>query len=110
LAAAKNPGGPSRGARTGIFSGAAFASLLLFGLPGFRRRRWPVLCLLLLLASTLAVSGCGTSSGTSNSSSSSSTTPNSPTAPQGSYTLKVTGTNTALNLSATTSFTLTVNP
>lgn len=103
-------GGASSGRHGFTFaraSGVALASLILIGLPGFRRRRWTVLCAILFLASVTAiVSGCGSSPGASTSSSS---TPTSPSSPQGSYTLTVTGTDTALNLSATTTFTLTVN-
>jgi len=87
-----------------VVSGVALASLLLLGLPGLRRRRWPILCAVFVLASvTLGVSGCGSSTGSSSSTSSSST------APKGTYTLTLTGTNSTLNLSATTTFTLTVN-
>ncbi len=86
---------------TRAFSGVAFASFLLIGLPGLRRRRWPALCALLLFASiTLAVSGCGSNSSTSTTST---------TTPAGTYTLTLTGTNSALNLSSTTTITLTVD-
>jgi hypothetical protein len=47
------------------------------------------------------MSGCSSNVGNSS--------PSSPIAPQGSYTLTLTGTNSALNLSASTTFTLTVN-
>ncbi|MGC2161633.1 MAG: protease pro-enzyme activation domain-containing protein [Silvibacterium sp.] len=91
---------------TRAFSGVTLASLMLIGLPGFRRRRWPVLCAVLFLASfSLAVSGCGSVSGNTVSKSA----PSSPTTPTGSYTLTLTGTNSTLNLSASTTFTLVVN-
>jgi hypothetical protein len=91
-------------------SGVALASLLLIGLPGLRRRRWPILGAILFLASlSLAVSGCGSSPGKTSSGAGSSSTTTSTTAPKGSYTLTLTGTDTALNLSATTTFTLTID-
>lgn len=96
--AANTGGGHSNFPLTRALSGATLASLLLIGLPGFRRRCWPVLsAILFLVTCTLAVSGCG---GSVDSSS---------TTPQGSYTLTLTGTNNTLNLSASTTFALTVN-
>lgn len=89
----------------GALSGVAFSSLLLLWIPGIRRRRWMLLgmtCLLALVS--LGLSGCGSSSG--NSSSSNSTAGSSP---PGTYTLTLTGTDKAQNLSAVTTFTLTVN-
>ena len=97
--------GQSKDTFTRALSGVTLASLMLLGLPGFRRR-WPALCAILFLASmTLAVSGCGSSgdSSTSNSAAPAST------AAKGSYTLTLTGTNSAHILSATTTFTLTVD-
>jgi subtilase family serine protease len=85
---------------TSAVSGVTLASLMLIGLPGLRRRRWPALCAVLFLASLIvAVSGCGSSSSPTAST----------TAPAGTYTLTLTGTDSALNLSSTTTFTLTVN-
>ncbi|MGB0123406.1 MAG: Ig-like domain repeat protein, partial [Silvibacterium sp.] len=104
--ASRTGDGQSKGTLTRALSGVTLASLMLLGLPGFRRRRWPALCGILFLASmTLAVSGCGSSGGspTSNSAAPAST------AAKGSYTLTLTGTNSAHNLSATTTFTLTVD-
>ena len=98
-----------------VASGTALASLLLIGLPGLRRRRWPALVAILFVASlSLAVSGCGTggsgkTANTSSSSGSSSEGTTSTTAPKGTYTLTLTGTDTALNEAATTTFTLTVD-
>ena len=94
---------------TRAFSGITFAALMFFGLPGLRRRRWPALCAILAFVSlTVALSGCGTSAGSS-SSNSNSTTAVSTTALKGSYPLTLMGTDTALNLSSTTTFTLTVD-
>jgi subtilase family serine protease len=102
IAAAKNPG-PGEGGYltlTRALTGTTLVSLMFIGFPGRRRRRWPVFCALLVLASfTLAVSGCGSSGGSTSSTS----------AAKGAYTITVTGTNTAQNLSATTTFTLTVD-
>jgi subtilase family serine protease len=99
--------GSKGGGVTRVLSGIALSSLLLFGIPGLRRRRWPVLCVICFLALlSLGVSGCGSSSGNSPSSNA---TASSPSAPAGKYTLTLTGTDSALNLSATTTFTLTVD-
>ncbi len=87
-----------------MVSSLTLASLLLLGIPGLRRRGWASICaVLLLVAGGLAVSGCGSKLGSSTTGVTSHSTP------PGSYTLTLTGTNTALNLSATTTFTLTVN-
>jgi subtilase family serine protease len=98
-------GGDTAGGRSAglmrAMAGTALLSLMFLGFPGLRRRRWPVLGAVLLVASlTLAVSGCGSSSGTSTSST---------TAAAGTYTITVTGTNSAASLSANATFTLTVN-
>lgn len=96
--------GSSGGGFAGALSGVAFSSLLLLWIPGFRRRRWMVFgatCLLALVS--LGVSGCGSSSGSGTTT----TTTSSSSAP-GTYTLTLTGTDKALNLSAVTTFTLTV--
>lgn len=88
----------------GAFSGVAFSSLLLFWIPGIRRRRWMLLgatCLLALAG--FGLSGCGSSSG---SGTTRSTTGSS--SPPGTYTLTLTGTDKAQNLSAVTTFSLTV--
>jgi len=96
-------------------SGMVLASLLLIGVPGLRRRRWPALVAILFVASlSLAVSGCGSggsgsTTNTISSSGSSSEGTTSTTAAKGTYTLTLTGTDTALNVAATTTFTLTVN-
>ncbi|MGH9588127.1 MAG: protease pro-enzyme activation domain-containing protein [Acidobacteriaceae bacterium] len=88
----------------GVLSGIALSSLLLLWIPGVRRRRWFLLgatCLLAMVS--LGVSGCGSSgSSTPTSKVGASSAP-------GTYTLTVTGTDKALNLSAVTTFTLTVN-
>jgi subtilase family serine protease len=103
------PGGPGGFPFTRASSGIMLAALMCFGLPGLRRRRWPALCAVVVFVSlTVALSGCGSPSGSSSSNSSSTTTV-STTAPKGSYTLTLMGTDTALNLSATTTFTLTVD-
>jgi subtilase family serine protease len=87
-------------------AGTVFLSLVFIGFPGLRRRRWPMLCAILSLASlTLVLSGCG-SSGNSTSTSTKSTSTN---APQGTYTITVSGTNGTPSVSATTTFTLTVD-
>jgi subtilase family serine protease len=77
--------------------GAMLAGLLLLGLPGARRRRILFGAVLLLAILGFGITACGTSSGTSS------------TSPAGKYTLTLTGTDTQQNLSATTTFTLTVN-
>ncbi|MFZ0663064.1 MAG: protease pro-enzyme activation domain-containing protein [Acidobacteriaceae bacterium] len=95
------------GGWTRIASGVALSSLVLFWLPGFRRRRWPVLCVIGFLALlSFGVSGCGS---TPLSSPSSKSTTSSSSAPAGTYTLTLSGTDTKTNLSAVTTFTLTVN-
>lgn len=81
-------------------AGTTLASLFLLAFPGIRRRRWPMLLVLLGIL-PLVLSGCS-----SNSSSSSTTSGN---APAGTYTLTVTGTNTGQTLSESANFTLTVN-
>lgn len=113
---ATKPGGRGGFPVARVASGIALASLFLIGLPGLRRRRWPALVAILFVASLfLAVSGCGsggsrtTNSSSGSSSGSSSEGTISTTAPKGTYTLTLTGTDTALNVSATTTFTLTVN-
>ncbi|HEX5234470.1 MAG TPA: protease pro-enzyme activation domain-containing protein [Silvibacterium sp.] len=91
---------------TQAISGVALASFVLIGIPGFRRRRWTGMCAVLFVAAmALVASGCGSSGGTPSSNSSTTTS----TSPKGVYTLMLTGTNQAANLSATTTFTLTVN-
>ena len=90
---------------TSAASGIALASLILLWIPGLRRRRWTAFGAILLLVSvTLAISGCGSSGGTSATASSATTS-----SPAGAYTLTLTGTDSALNLSSTTAFRLTVN-
>ncbi len=89
--------GQSAGGWGGYFSGAMLAGLLLFGLPGAHRRRALFGAVLLLAVLGLGITACGTTSGTSS------------TSPAGKYTLTLTGTDTQQNLSATTTFTLTVN-
>lgn len=97
--------GSSGGGLMGVASGIAVASLLLFWIPGIRRRRWMFLGVTCLLAMvSLGLGGCGSSG----SSASSKSTIGSSSAP-GTYTLTLTGTDKALNLSAVTTFTLTVN-
>jgi hypothetical protein len=74
---------------------------MVMGFPARRRRRWPLWGILLLLGTCgVAMSGCGGSA-------SSPTTPT--TAAKGTYTITLTGTNSADNLSATTTFTLTID-
>jgi hypothetical protein len=92
------------GSFVGAVSGIAFSSLLLLWIPGIRRRRWVVLgttCLLAVVG--LGLSGCGSSGSSSSSKATISSSP------PGTYTLTLTGTDKALNLSAVTTFTLTVN-
>jgi subtilase family serine protease len=84
-----------------LLGGAAFLSVMVMGFPARRRRRWPLWGILLLLGTCgVAMSGCGGSA-------SSPTTPT--TAAKGTYTITLTGTNSADNLSATTTFTLTID-
>jgi hypothetical protein len=90
---------PTAGGRGGYLSGAMLAGLLLLGLPGMRRCRALFGAVLLFAVLSLGITACGTSAGSSSS----------PTSPAGKYTLTLTGTNTQQNLSATTTFTLTVN-
>jgi subtilase family serine protease len=98
--AARSGAGSTGSALKRALSGITLASLLLIGLPGLRRR-WPAPCAILFLASfTMALSGCGSGAGSMTSST---------TARAGTYTLTLTGTNGALNLSASTTFTLTVD-
>lgn len=95
------------GALAGGATGGALAALAIFVLPGFRRRRWAGLGVVVLLtALSFGVSGCGSSPG---SSASSKAATGLTSAPLGKYTLTLTGTDRKLNLSATTTFTLTVN-
>ena len=96
--------GLAGGSFVGAVSGIAFSSLLLLWIPGIRRRRWVVLgttCLLAVVG--LGLSGCGSSGSSSSSKATISSSP------PGTYTLTLTGTDKALNLSAVTTFTLTVN-
>ena len=91
------PGAGSSLARA--LTATTLLSLVFIGFPARRRRRWPVLCAILFLAScTFAVSGCGSSSSTSSND-----------AAKGAYTITLTGTNSSQNLSATTTFTLTID-
>lgn len=89
--------GHTSGGWSGYLSGTMLAGLLLLGLPGARRRRALFGAVLLLAVLSFGTTACGTSSGTSS------------TSPAGKYTLTLTGTDTQQNLSATTTFTLTVN-
>ena len=94
------PLGGGSGSLVRALAGTAMFSLVFLGIPGLRRRHWPALGAVLILASlTLAVSGCGSSSSTSTSTN----------APTGTYTITVTGTNAADSLSSSTTFTLTVD-
>ena len=101
-----NDNGPSSFTPIRGIAGTVFLSLVFVGFPALRRRRWPMLCGILSLASlTLVLSGCG-SSGNSTSTSTKSTSTN---APKGTYTITVSGTNGTPSVSATTTFTLTVD-
>lgn len=95
--------GSQGGPIVGAISGIAFSSLLLLWIPGIRRRRWVVLGATSALALiSMGLSGCG-SSGNSSSS-----TTGVGSSPPGTYTLTLTGTDKVLNLSAVTTFSLTV--
>jgi hypothetical protein len=78
-----------------VGAGAGFGFFLLLGLPGFRKRRWPVATSLLLLGMVGTMMGCG--GGTSGA------------ATAGTYTVTVTATDSS-NATITTSanFTVTV--
>lgn len=108
IAASRNSGNASGGGwSVRALAGGALAALLFCGLPGFRRRRWPVLgAVFFLVALSLGVSGCGSTPGPS---ANSNATTSSSSAPTGKYTLTLTGTDSTLNVSAKTTFTLTVD-
>jgi len=78
-----------------VGAGAGFGFFLLLGLPGFRKRRWPVVTCLLLLGMVGTMMGCGSST--------------SGAATAGTYTVTVTATDSS-NTTITTSanFTVTV--
>ena len=85
-------------------SGATLALVLFFGIP-FRRRRWPVLAILLCAISTAAVSGCGSSGGSGTPP----TTTTTPATTAGTYTFTVTGTdsvNSKITLSSVVTITV----
>lgn len=89
--------------RTVLRASVILLSLLCLGAPALRRRRGLWMILLLAGIGSAGLMGCGGSSGSGTTTTSSNTT-----APPGSYTITVTGTNTAAQLSASTSFTLTI--
>lgn len=94
------------GALAGGATGGALAALAIFVLPGFRRRRWVGLGGVVLLAAlSFGVGGCSSPGSSAGSKAATGLT----SAPLGKYTLTLTGTDSKLNLSATTTFTLTVN-
>ena len=75
---------------------AAFGCIFLLGIPGFRKKRWPMLTVLLLLGALSAGLGCG-GGGPSGAS------------PKGTYTVTVTGTDSVNNaITVSTNFTVTI--
>jgi subtilase family serine protease len=74
-------------------AGVGFGALLLLGLPGFRKRRWPMVTSLLLLGVLGTMMGCGGGTGGA--------------APAGTYTVTVTATDSS-NTTITTSANFTV--
>jgi ABC-type glycerol-3-phosphate transport system substrate-binding protein len=74
-------------------AGVGFGLIFLLGIPGFRKKRWPVACSLLLLAMLGTLMGCG--GGTAGA------------APAGTYTVTVTATDSS-NSTITTSANFTV--
>jgi subtilase family serine protease len=95
-------------ALTRALAGTTLLSLVFLGLPGRRSCRWPMFCAIVCLASfTLAGIGCGSGGGSGTTTATTTTTAS--TSSQGTYTITLVGTNTAQNLSASTSFTLKVN-
>jgi multidrug efflux pump subunit AcrA (membrane-fusion protein) len=86
--------------------GAALACLLLFGIPA-RRRKWRAMLGMVALLAVLVggIVACGGGSG-----STSNNNPSNPGTTAGSYTVTVTGTDTATGkIAASTSVNLTVN-
>ncbi|AXC14487.1 Multicopper oxidase [Acidisarcina polymorpha] len=83
------------GNRVIVGAAAAFGSIFLLGIPGFRRRRWPMLTALLLLGALGAGLGCG--GGVSSAS------------PSGTYTVTVTAADTVNSaITTSTNFTVTI--
>jgi subtilase family serine protease len=112
------------GERKGVMeAGAMLLSLLFLGIPAVRRKRGLWVVLLLIGVGSTALTGCGSSgaassnsgssssSGTGTSSTGTSTTGTSTTGATaaGTYTVTVTGTDSASHLTASTVFTLTVS-
>ncbi len=85
-----------------VIVGAAAAFLggiFLLGIPGFRKKRWPMLTMLLLLGALSGGIGCGGGGGGSGSGAS----------PKGTYTVTVTATDSATaSITVSTNFTVTI--
>ncbi len=80
---------------------AAFGAIFLLAIPGFRRRRWPVLTALLLLGALSAGMGCGGSGNGGGS--------NMPASPAGTYNVTLTATDSASSaITASTNFTVVI--
>ena len=80
-----------------VGTAAAFGFIFLLGIPGFRKKRWPMLTILLLLGALGAGIGCGGGGGSSGGS------------PSGTYTVTVTATDSATaSITVSTNFTVTI--
>jgi hypothetical protein len=78
-----------------VGAGAGFGVFFLLGLPGFRKRRWPVATSLLLLGMVGTMMGCGSST--------------SGAATAGAYTVTVTATDSSNNtITTSAAFTVTI--
>jgi Pro-kumamolisin, activation domain/Bacterial Ig-like domain (group 3) len=87
---------PTSNSRAIAGAAAAFGCIFLLGIPGFRKKRWPMLTALLLLGALSAGLGCG-GGGPSGAS------------PAGTYTVTVTATDSVNNaVTVSTNFTVTI--